>query len=608
MATFLVILGPAEAEIVVTTDSSPDEIAFDSLIQATDLINIGQTSYATSTTTTAPDSGFTLNGTHDGGAASYLTNPQLAFARNTYFSGAETTLTFFLNTNRATGGNVAGYTLQDVTVFAGWKDENVFAGQRWAFRVATLTNTGFTEIQTVTYSPPAGSKSSVVSITNAAAPVASGVTAVQFQIEKLSDSGIVIREIDLLGFPTPPPPPPPPSLPAGLTAMGSTGLTNAHVTLFWTPAPDADGYQILREESTGAGYSVIGASATPAFTDTTAENDRTYTYVIASTNVSGNACCSFPASATTSAQAALPLRILCIGDGNTAGYTDNPTWRIPFEFGYRSGLYLRMTTNGHPVQFVGTSAEPWNGGFGLPTNTPSPDLRLLDQDHHRGYAGANTSFVAVNMDAWMAFDHPDILLINVGIDDHDLTLARSNLTKIVETIVTRKPDAITILAQVTPMVTYSQFIVDYNRLVRDTLVPAFQARGWNVFTVDLYASLLTNGAIDPSLFSNGFNHPGITAYDRMAQSFYEGIQSALTRPRRATITSVTVDGNNLILSGTGGQPHGLFSIVASESPARPDADSEFNLPVKRFDSSGRFTWTNSIASGKASRFFRIKLR
>ena len=29
------------------------------------------------------------------------------------------------------------------------------------------------------------------------------------------------------------------------------------------------------------------------------------------------------------------VRIMCLGDSITAGYTDNPDWDVPFEFGYR---------------------------------------------------------------------------------------------------------------------------------------------------------------------------------------------------------------------------------------------------------------------------------
>ena len=84
------------------------------------------------------------------------------------------------------------------------------------------------------------------------------------------------------------------------------------------------------------------------------------------------------------AQADKPIRILCAGDSITVGCTDNPKWQVPFEFGYRSGLYSRLLKGGYRFQFVGDSPQPWNGDSGKPTNEPVLDLRNLDQEHHRG--------------------------------------------------------------------------------------------------------------------------------------------------------------------------------------------------------------------------------
>ncbi len=91
--------------------------------------------------------------------------------------------------------------------------------------------------------------------------------------------------------------------------------------------------------------------------------------------------------------AAKPLRILCVGDSITAGYTDNPRWAVPFEFGYRQGLFERLQKAGYQFQFVGDSPEPWDGRFGLPKNSPSPDLRPNGQDRHEGHGGWNTAQV-----------------------------------------------------------------------------------------------------------------------------------------------------------------------------------------------------------------------
>ena len=57
-------------------------------------------------------------------------------------------------------------------------------------------------------------------------------------------------------------------------------------------------------------------------------------------------------SVLVAAEQKAPLRIMCVGDSITAGYTDNPKWDVPFEFGYRQGLFERLQKAGYQFQFV----------------------------------------------------------------------------------------------------------------------------------------------------------------------------------------------------------------------------------------------------------------
>jgi lysophospholipase L1-like esterase len=248
-----------------------------------------------------------------------------------------------------------------------------------------------------------------------------------------------------------------------------------------------------------------------------------------------------------STRAATPLRIACVGDSITAGYTDNPTWNVPFEFGYRSGLYTRLTNAGYSFQFVGASVEPWTNNFGpAPHNTPSPDLRTVDQDKHRGYGGWGTADIKNNIGSWLTADNPDIVLLMVGINDNGSVAARNNLQNIVQTIVTQKPNAEVIVAQITPTLTYSQSIVDYNTYIRNTLVPTFQSQGKHVTTVNQYVNMTINGSIAPSLFSNGINHPNLVSYDRMAETWFQGVQAVCPVPEPGTISLLAMAGLGLI--------------------------------------------------------------
>lgn len=228
-----------------------------------------------------------------------------------------------------------------------------------------------------------------------------------------------------------------------------------------------------------------------------------------------------------------PCRILCVGDSITAGYTDNPSWRVPFEFGYRGPLYEMLRNAGVPVQFVGSSPEPWDGIWKVPTNQPSPDLRRLGQDQHAGYGGKTTAFIAGHIGSWIEAAKPDFILLMIGINDiragatNAPLEAKTNLEAILQTIVNLRPQTRIIVAQVTPYTRPTPAIVDLNRFIRETLVPGFAARGAHVSTVDQFANFVSQPGSskgDPSLYANGYNHPNAEGYRRMARTWFEEIQ------------------------------------------------------------------------------------
>ena len=89
----------------------------------------------------------------------------------------------------------------------------------------------------------------------------------------------------------------------------------------------------------------------------------------------------------------------------------------------------------------------------------------------------------------------------------------------------QRPTAHVIVAQITPYATYTDSIVQYNNYIKNTLVPHYAGLGKNVTTVDQYANFGTGTTVNSSLYSNGINHPNATGYDKMAQTWYNGIQS-----------------------------------------------------------------------------------
>jgi lysophospholipase L1-like esterase len=228
------------------------------------------------------------------------------------------------------------------------------------------------------------------------------------------------------------------------------------------------------------------------------------------------------------------LRIMPIGDSITAGYTDNPDWTVPFEFGYRAKLYQLLDEANYHFEFVGQSAEPWDSLYGLPFNTPSFDLRKLGQDRHRGYGGWGIPQIQAQVTEWILQDRPDVILLMIGINGINPN-SPQQLEALVDTIFSKTKDVHLILAQITPYGEYNQALYDYNLHVKNTLVPIKAAEGFKISTVDLYSLFLSNPE-DPTSITKGshsnpphHNHPTKALYDKMAESWFNAIANEFER-------------------------------------------------------------------------------
>jgi lysophospholipase L1-like esterase len=236
-----------------------------------------------------------------------------------------------------------------------------------------------------------------------------------------------------------------------------------------------------------------------------------------------------------------PLRIMPLGDSITAGYTDNSKWDHPFEFGYRSGLYQRMKKAGHRSVLVGESKEPLNKKYGDPTHggsvTPKFDLRNVKQDGHRGYGGWGITRIQKNVAKWIKQDHPDVILLLIGINGINANSSKQ-LDSLVKTIYATDKDVKLIVAQITPLSKFNQNLFDYNTYIRETLVPTYAGKGCTITTVDLYKLFLSDAddpkSIDAARLSNRINHPTNKLYDKMAESWFQGIKTLLTNKKRQT--------------------------------------------------------------------------
>ena len=232
-----------------------------------------------------------------------------------------------------------------------------------------------------------------------------------------------------------------------------------------------------------------------------------------------------------------PDRIMPLGDSITAGYTDAGTWSVPFEFGYRAKLHQHLTDALHDFSYTGASPEPWDGIWGVPTNTPAFDLRSVNQDLHRGYGGYKPYQVRDNIATFIAQDEPDVILLKIGTNEQ----RTDHLSEAVTNLFAASPDVKLIVAKIMPKGDYSAGIVSYNDYIENTLVPDFQGQGRDISWVDLYEPFL-NDFTDPtsitqSRFSNPphNNHPDNIGYGYMADIWADAILNRDTIAPRVKI-------------------------------------------------------------------------
>jgi hypothetical protein len=139
------------------------------------------------------------------------------------------------------------------------------------------------------------------------------------------------------------------------------------------------------------------------------------------------------------------------------------------------------------------------------------------------------------------------------------------LSNIVATVVSQSPATHLIVAQITPYSTYTAAIVKYNNYIGNILVPYFAGQGKLVTLVNQYTNLCLPGTtnIDASLFANGINHPNAIAYGRIAQTWFNAIQSlyfTLSPP------TVVLDTQPVTASALIGEPITFTASFSSDQP------------------------------------------
>ncbi len=287
------------------------------------------------------------------------------------------------------------------------------------------------------------------------------------------------------------------------------------------------------------------------------------------------------------------LQIMPLGDSITYGAYGS-------DAGYRGFLYNLLNPIAPNFQFIGAATV--NPGS-LPT---SP----IDETHHNGYSSYATLDLLNNLNGldltryneyggaernpnggyWLTGGNgtgrgavfPDIVLLLVGANDIaqgnlgntniNVTNYPANLTALINELVTLRPNAKVVTADITPEPTQTANTATINSIIH-TVVTNFQAQGANVSEADLFTQFPANGLSGDQL------HPNDTGYTFMASQWYNallalypGVSACIPGNSTVTIaTNATLDlnGNQATIGGLTGNGNvllgngGLLNVAIS---------------------------------------------
>ncbi|MCF7942122.1 MAG: hypothetical protein K9M84_10940, partial [Spirochaetia bacterium] len=166
---------------------------------------------------------------------------------------------------------------------------------------------------------------------------------------------------------------------------------------------------------------------------------------------------------------------------------------------------------------------------------PPFDLREIGAERHRGYGGWRIDQIAACIAEWVNTDDPDLILLMLGINGIS-EKSPERMERLVNMIFSVTSDLSLIVAEITPLIEYDENLFQYNRYIREDLIPLYREKGFSIFSVDQYTQYLTDPSdpesIDSNCFSNGINHPTSRCYEKIAENWVHAIERALPDLRK----------------------------------------------------------------------------
>lgn len=218
-----------------------------------------------------------------------------------------------------------------------------------------------------------------------------------------------------------------------------------------------------------------------------------------------------------------PCKVMPLGDSITWGVGDLTN------AGYRGPLFALAVAAGQKITFTGSLTST------APTTVSGQTFPLKNE----GHSGWGISEVNPNSGGSLgittvipspAFSSgsggiPNIVLLHIGTNDsgtYSATQVTSDLSGLLDKIITNAPDAYIVVAQIIPLGYGTNAVIQaYNQSIPG-LVQQRANAGKHITTVDMYTGFTTSTMIGSDLV-----HPNTTGYKFMADHWYSVIGTLL---------------------------------------------------------------------------------
>jgi lysophospholipase L1-like esterase len=199
-----------------------------------------------------------------------------------------------------------------------------------------------------------------------------------------------------------------------------------------------------------------------------------------------------------------PCNILPLGDSITYG--------VGYDGGYRVELFDQAHAAGHDITFTGSLS-----------NGPNTVDGLIFPKHNEGHGGWKINQLMPLIPEPALGQKPHIVLLMIGANDigqqDDLANAPERLGALLDRLIANVPDALIVIAKLTPFPSMSDAVESYNAEI-PAQVDARVAAGKHLKLVDMFTGF------GVAMLGDSV-HPNQQGYEHMARVWYDAISDLL---------------------------------------------------------------------------------